>query len=69
VLAFVVRPDGGRQLVAFSRVRLDCGDGAKVRLGFRASQLAVTRASGERAVTPGTYRLVVGNLSQPFRVG
>ncbi len=69
VLAFVVRPDGGRQLVAFSRVRLDRGDGAKVRLGFRASQLAVTQASGERAVTPGTYRLVVGNLSQPFRVG
>ena len=42
--------------MAFSRVRLDRGDGAKVRLGFRASQLAVTQASGERAVTPGTYR-------------
>jgi beta-glucosidase len=69
VLAFVVRPDGGRQLVAFPRARLDRGDGANVRLGFRASQLAVTQASGERAVTPGTYRLVVGDLSQTFRVG
>jgi len=69
VLAFVVRPDGGRQLVAFPRVRLDRGDGANVRLRFRVSQLAVTQASGERAVTPGTYRLVVGNLSQTFRVG
>ena len=36
VLAFVVRPDGGRQLVAFPRVRLDRGDGASVRLAFRA---------------------------------
>jgi beta-glucosidase len=69
VLAFVVRPDGGRQLVAFPRVRLDRGDGANVRLGFRASQLAVTQPSGERAVAPGTYRLVVGDLSQTFRVG
>jgi beta-glucosidase len=69
VLAFVVRPDGGRQLVAFPRVRLDRGDGANVRLAFRASQLAVTQPSGERAVAPGTYRLVVGDLSQTFRVG
>jgi beta-glucosidase len=69
VLAFVVRPDGGRQLVAFPRVRLDRGDGANVRLGFRASQLAVTQPSGERAVAPGTYRLVVGDLSQTFRIG
>jgi beta-glucosidase len=69
VLAFVVRPDGGRQLVAFPRVRLDRGDGANVRIAFRASQLAVTQPSGERAVAPGTYRLVVGDLSQTFRVG
>jgi beta-glucosidase len=69
VLAFVVRPDGGRQLVAFPRVHLDRGDAAKVRLGFRVSQLAVTQPSGERAVAPGTYRLVVGDLSQTFRVG
>jgi beta-glucosidase len=69
VLAFVVRPDGGRRLIAFPRVRLDRGDGANVRLAFRASQLAVTQPSGERAVAPGTYRLVVGDLSQTFRVG
>jgi beta-glucosidase len=69
VLAFVVRPDGGRQLVAFTRVHLWRGDRDRVRLGFRVSQLAVTQASGERAVTPGTYRLVVGNLSRTFRVG
>jgi beta-glucosidase len=69
VLAFVVRPDGGRQLVAFPRVRLDGGDGENVRIAFRASQLAVTQPSGERAVAPGTYRLVVGDLSQTFRVG
>jgi beta-glucosidase len=69
VLAFVVRPDGGRQLVAFPRVHLDRGDAANVKLGFRVSQLAVTQASGERAVTPGVYRLVVGDLSQTFRVG
>jgi hypothetical protein len=50
-------------------VHLDRGDGANVSLGFRVSQLAVTQASGERAVTPGTYRLVVGDLSQTFRVG
>jgi beta-glucosidase len=69
VLAFVVRPDGGRQLVAFPRVHLDRGDGDYVKLGFRASQLAVTQPSGERAVAPGTYRLVVDDLSQTFRVG
>jgi beta-glucosidase len=69
VLAFVVRPDGGRQLVAFQRVGLDRGDGAKARLGFAASRLAVTQSNGERAVTPGTYRLEVGDLNQTFRVG
>jgi len=69
VLAFVERPDGGRQLVAFDRVRLDKGDGAKVKLSFPVSRLAVTQASGERAVTPGTYELVVGKLSRSFRVG
>lgn len=69
VLAFVERPDGGRQLVAFDRVRLDKGDGVKVKLSFPVSRLAVTQASGERAVTPGTYELVVGKLSRSFRVG
>jgi beta-glucosidase len=68
VLAFVVRPDGGRQLVAFQRVGLDRGDSAKARLGFAASRLAVTQPNGQRAVTPGTYRLVVGDVSQTFRV-
>lgn len=69
VLAFVQRPDGGRQLVSFARVGLDRGDGARVRLSFPVSRLAVTQASGERAVTPGTYKLIVGDLSRTFQVG
>jgi beta-glucosidase len=69
VLAFVQRPDGGRQLVAFQRVRLDRGDGAKVGLSFPLSRLAVTQASGQRAVTPGTYTLTVGALRRSFTVG
>jgi beta-glucosidase len=69
VLAFVQRPDGGRQLVAFTRVGLGRGDGAKVKLRFSVSRLAVTQASGQRAVTPGRYQLSVGGLSQTFQVG
>ncbi|HEX7299983.1 MAG TPA: glycoside hydrolase family 3 N-terminal domain-containing protein [Solirubrobacteraceae bacterium] len=69
VLAFVQRPDGGRQLVAFTRVSVHRGDRAKARLSFPVTRLAVTQASGERAVTPGSYTLVVGGLSQTFQVG
>jgi beta-glucosidase len=69
VLAFVTRPDGGRQLVAFPRVHLDRGEGTRVRLSFPVSQLAVTGPSGQRAVAPGTYRLTVEGESETFRVG
>jgi beta-glucosidase len=69
VLAFVQRPDGGRQLVAFTRVALGKGGGAKAKLSFSVSRLAVTQASGQRAVTPGSYKLLVGGLSQTFQVG
>jgi beta-glucosidase len=69
VLAFVQRPDGGRQLVAFTRVALGKGDGAKVKLSFSVSKLAVTQPSGQRAVTPGSYKLLAGSLSQTFQVG
>jgi beta-glucosidase len=69
VLAFVQRPDGGRQLVAFTRVALGRGDGAKAKLRFSVSRLAVTQPSGQRAVTPGSYELLVGGLSQTFQVG
>jgi beta-glucosidase len=69
VLAFVQRPDGGRQLVAFTRVALGKGDGAKVKLSFSVSKLAVTQPSGQRAVTPGGYKLLAGGLSQTFQVG
>jgi beta-glucosidase len=68
VLAFVQRPDGGRQLVAFTRVSLGRWDRAKVRLSFPVWRLAVTQPSGQRAVTPGTYKLLVGGLSQTFQV-
>jgi beta-glucosidase len=69
VLAFVQRPDGARQLVAFTRVAVGKRSGRKVALSFDVSRLAVTQSSGERAVTPGTYTLMVGGLSQAFQVG
>jgi hypothetical protein len=40
-----------------------------VKLSFPVSRLVVTQPSGQRAVTPGTYQLLVGGLSRTFQVG
>ena len=55
VLAFLVAGDGGRRLVAFDRVVAGPGRRATARLAFSAPA--------------GSYRLVVGDLSRPIRVG
>jgi len=68
VLAFVERPDGGRQLVAFDRERVG-RHGGSATLTWNVGQLATTQASGERVVVPGTYRLVVGDETRTFTVG
>jgi beta-glucosidase len=74
VLAIVERRTGpasapARQLVAFSRVHVDAHRKRQVVLTFKGSQLAVTQQDGSRSVTPGLYRLVVGDQSRTFRVG
>jgi beta-glucosidase len=56
LLAFLQSSDGARRLVAFKRVSLDAGDGAKVTLSFPAP-------------SPGSYKLVVGDQSRSFAVG
>jgi beta-glucosidase len=59
VLAFVKRPDGGRQLVAFQRVHLWRGSVTTAELAFSPAELGLA---------PGTYTLQVGDLSKRFRV-
>jgi beta-glucosidase len=73
VLAFVERTGGpatapARQLVAFARERHG-RRGGHVTLEWPVARLAVTQPSGERAVVPGTYRLVVGDQTRTFTVG
>jgi beta-glucosidase len=55
VLAFLVAGDGSRRLVAFDRVDPGHHRRATARLTFNAPA--------------GSYKLVVGNLSRPIRVG
>jgi beta-glucosidase len=55
VLAFLVAGDGSRRLVAFDRVVAGPGRRATARLSFSAPA--------------GSYKLVVGDLSRPIRVG
>jgi beta-glucosidase len=57
VLAFLVANDGSRRLVAFDRVDTDTGHHGRgtARLTFSAPA--------------GSYKLVVGDLSRPIRVG
>jgi beta-glucosidase len=55
VLAFLVAGDGSRRLVAFDRVVAGPGRRATARLAFSAPA--------------GSYKLVVGDLSRPIRVG
>jgi beta-glucosidase len=55
VLAFLVASDGGRRLVAFDRVFAGAHRRATAHLTFSAPA--------------GSYRLVVGDLSRPIRVG
>ena len=73
VLAIVERIGGPasaapRQLVAFERTSLQGNDEARVRLGFRVEQLAVTLDDGSKSVLPGEYRLVVGGRTHIFTV-
>jgi beta-glucosidase len=56
VLAFVQSADGTRKLVAFRRVDLGAGRGAKVTLTFAAP-------------AAGSYKLVVGDQTRSFTVG
>jgi beta-glucosidase len=56
VLAFLQSADGTRKLVAFKRVDLGAGRGAKVTLSFPAP-------------APGSYKLVVGDQTRSFSVG
>jgi beta-glucosidase len=55
VLAFLVAGDGSRRLVAFDRVEPGRHHGGTARLTFSAPA--------------GSYKLVVGDLSRPIRVG
>ena len=55
VLAFLVASDGSRRLVAFDRVVASPHRSTTARLTFRAPA--------------GSYKLVVGDLSRPIRVG
>jgi beta-glucosidase len=55
VLAFLVAGDGSRRLVAFDRVAAGPHRRATARLAFSAPA--------------GSYKLVVGDLSRPIRVG
>ena len=55
ILAFLVAGDGSRRLVAFDRVAAAPHRRATARLSFSAPA--------------GSYKLVVGDLSRPIRVG
>jgi beta-glucosidase-like glycosyl hydrolase len=60
-VAQVTRPD--RQLIGFARVRLEAGDGVRVRFRVHADRTAFTGRDLRRIVEPGEIELLVGTSS------